>query len=136
MEHHKTLMGNWYEETYFHADERYDKLPPRTRPMDDEIENIPRITRVQKPTGEIFRLDDIEPEERFETETMRAYGPKTRDISMNETITEQRMNCTPEHLREILSVEPSRYIPNYETKEITPEDQFKTVSMETYTRKL
>lgn len=123
-----TLQGNWYEERFFDADTRQIKGNDRIRPRTDEIENIPRIRRQNKPDADVFAPDKDE-EDRFVTDNMRTY---VRHRVHEESVTERRMAASGEHLAEILAAEPNRYIPNYSTKPISPEEQFQTTTGTAY----
>ena len=126
----RTLRGNWYEERFFDADTRNQIGEPRIRPKNDEVENIPRIKRQNRPVADVFFPDKDDPE-RFVSDYQRTY---VRHRNCEETVTQRRMNATPQHLAEILDAEPGRYIPNYSLKPITPEEQFQTTYNTTYKR--
>ena len=126
----KTLQGNWYEERFFDADTRGKTGEPRMRPRNDEVENIPRIKRQNKPVSDVF-FPDQDNTERFVTDYQRTY---VRHRTHEETVTERRMNATPQHLAELLDAEPSGYIPDYSLKPVTPQEQFKTTYQDTFKR--
>jgi hypothetical protein len=58
-----TLHSNWYEERFFHANTRGDTFVDRIRPLEDEVENIPRVTRKTRPTGDVFHFTNNSTEE-------------------------------------------------------------------------
>jgi hypothetical protein len=127
-----TLQSNWYEERFFHANTRSDTFVERTRPLEDEIEHIPRLTRKAKPLGEVFQYkNDETPEEHFLTMSMKTYVHHHPNL---ETITTRRMNTSGEQLREILSKDPTRYICNHALPYRGPEKQFKTIYKKSWVR--
>lgn len=127
-----TLQGNWWEERFFHADTRRDPTETRVRPLEDEVENIPRVARRVLRTGDVFRMENDEtPEEHYKTVSMEAYV--AHDVHQ-ETVTQRRMNTSPERLAEILGSEPPGFIPNYGMPERGPEKQFKTTYQKSYKR--
>lgn len=130
MQQAPTLKGNWYEERYYDADTRKNILEPRVRPKNDEVENIPRITRQNKPDADVYSYDADTPD-RWITDKMASYVVH-RNHEM--TLTERRMNASPEYMAAILSCESPRYLPNYSLKPITPEEQFTTTNMEAFKR--
>lgn len=129
---HSTLQANWYEDRFFHANTRNDEPLQLVRPEHDEVENIPRIARRVKPTGEVFKMENDEsPEDHYTTVSMATY---VQHNARERSVTEERMNTTNEHLREILDFEPTQFIPNYSTKPIPPNEQFKTTYQSSYPR--
>ena len=133
MEHtytNQTLQGNWYEERFFDADTRDKRGEPRVRPKNDDVENIPRIKRANIPTAEVFFPDQENPE-RFVSDYMATY---VRHRNVEETVTQRRMNTTPQQLAEILDAGPGRFIPNYSLKPIPPQEQFETTYNSTFKR--
>jgi hypothetical protein len=130
----RTCGGNWWEERFHGADTRSEEQEPRTRPLDDEVENIPRITRHVRPTGKIFQLhNDETPEEHYLTVSRAMYVEYTRD---NDSITAQRMNTTPEQMQEILSAGPSHYIGDFSLPPRPVGKQYQTTYRKAYVRKL
>lgn len=126
----RTLQGNWWEERFFHADTRGDAAEERVRPAWDEVENIPRVARKCKPTGEVFRMENDEtPDEHFRTVSMQTYVQ--HDLKQ-ENVTQRRMNATAERLAEILAASPPAYIPNHSLPARGPEKQFKTTYQKAY----
>jgi hypothetical protein len=127
-----TLQSNWYEERFFHANTRRDSFIERTRPLSDEIENIPRITLKGKPTGEVFQYKNgSSPEEHYTSMSMKTYVHHHPNL---ESITTRRMNTSGEQLREILSANPNRYICNHSLPYRGPEKQYLTVYRKSYVR--
>jgi hypothetical protein len=127
-----TCQLNWWEERFHHANNRYDDPTLRIRPEEDEIENIPRVTRVTKPLAEVFVMkNDETPEEHFLTVSQKTYVWHHPDL---ESVTKRRMNTTPEQLQEILTAGSTRYLANYSMPLQTPEDRFTTVYMKSYVR--
>lgn len=118
------LEGNWYEERYYHADTRTDEAPSRIRPREDDIENLPRIKRIVHQDAPVFKPDDDDiPQEKYLTETKRAFQPiTTKEV----TTTEKRMRASPQYVQDILSVKPDKKIPNYGLKPVPPQEQFMT----------
>jgi hypothetical protein len=127
-----TLQSNWYEERFFHANTRGDSFTERMRPLEDEIEHIPRITRKSKPIGEVFQYkDDATPEQHYMTMSMKTYVHHHPNL---ESITTRRMNTTGEQLREMLTAKPNRYICDHSLPYRGPEKQFKTIYQKSYVR--
>ena len=126
----RTLEGNWYEERFFGGDADKEQRNPLVRPRNDEIENIPRIRRQNKPDSNVFTPDQDDPD-RFVTDKMRTFVVHR---GHEETLTERRMHTSPEHLAEILKAEPTYYIPNYKPEEFPVEEQFKTTTQTSYKR--
>jgi hypothetical protein len=126
-----TLEGNWYEERFFHANTRRDDGVRRTRPLADEIEHIPRVTRVCKPTGEIFQPDPVDPSQQYQTMSRAAY---VRHRGHEESVTERRMNTSGEQLQEILAASPQRFIPDHRLQALTPDERFKSEYQKSYVR--
>ena len=122
------LLGNWYEERFFHANHRKDPVEHTVRPMEDDVENLPRVTRRVSKTGECFKIDDTDPSDIYHTTSELAYAStKTRSINPQEqSVTFRRMNCSGEELGKMLDVKPPQYLPNYSLAPIPPEEQFKT----------
>ena len=129
------LLGNWYEERFFHADHRKDEVEKTIRPLHDDVENLPRVTRRITKTGECFQIDDPEPEEIYQTTSELAYqASKTRSVNnpQDTSVTYRRMHCTGEELGKMLDVPPPQYLPNYSLAPIPPEEQFKTTYQASY----
>jgi hypothetical protein len=126
-----TLEGNWYEERFFHANTRGDEGARRMRPLTDEIENIPRVTRICQPTGEIFQPDAVDPSEQYQTMSRAAF---VRHRSHEESVTERRMSTSPEKLQEILAAAPQRFIPDHRLPPLAPEKRFKSEYRKSYVR--
>jgi hypothetical protein len=152
-----TCQLNWYEERFYHANTRHDDPTRRVRPEEDEIENIPRVTRVTKPMGEVFHFENGKaPEKHYATiyqkNTKKNYIPKSARRSReaqrakspgyiwhhvdNESVTQRRMNTTAEGLKEILSAGSTRYLPDYSMPYRPPEKHYKTEYMKKYVRQL
>lgn len=143
-----TLQANWYEDRYFPGSSK--KPVEFVRPEYDEVENIPRIKRYHKPTGEVFQPDHVDPEEQYKTVSRETYvnfaaGEKTvqnqtrsRGLSdivpQEESVTQRRMNATPEQIQAILDFETNEFIPNYSLPPVTPEEQFTTTYNSTFKR--
>lgn len=125
------LKDNWYEERFFHADTRADNSGCRVRPRDDEIENIPRITRKALVDAPVFFPDKVDPMDQYLT-THRRDFVKHRDLEM--TLTERRMNTSAQELQEMLSVKPDRFIPDYSLKPISKKEQYQTTHREYFKR--
>jgi hypothetical protein len=127
-----TLQSNWYEERFFHANGRPDPFTVRMRSRDDEIENIPRVTRKIKPMSEIFDFkNDETPEEHFTTVSRKVYVHHHPNL---ENITARRMNTTAEELRDILSAKPNRYICDHSLPYRSPEKHFNSIYQKSYVR--
>ena len=126
----QTLQGNWYEERFFDADTRHTIAEPRVRPKNDDVENIPRIARQNRPVAQVFFPDQDAPD-RFVSDYMRTYVKHT---GHEQTVTERRMATSPQHLAEMLDADPGRFIPNYSLKPITPDEQFQTTYTSTFKR--
>jgi hypothetical protein len=127
-----TCQGNWYEERFFHANTRGDEPVQRTRPLEDEIENIPRVTRLTRPTGDAFRSENDEtPEDHFVTtyqETFVQHEPNFGGV------TARRMSTSPDKLQRMLAAQPTRYICDHSLPFRAPEKQYRTVYQKSYVR--
>jgi hypothetical protein len=127
-----TLQGNWYEERFFTADSRRFETLPRIRPLTDEIENIPRVSRRFLVTGDVFKpTNKATPEEHFLTMSQQTYVQHPR---LNESITARRMNTSPEELRKILGADSTKFLPDYRMPYRGPDKQFKTTYRKSYVR--
>jgi hypothetical protein len=127
-----TCQLNWWEERFHHANTRYDEPTLRVRPEEDEIENIPRVTRVTKPVAEAFTFENDEtPDEHWLSVTHKTYVWHHPDT---ESVTRRRMNTTQEQLQEILSAGSTRYLPDYSMPYQSPKDRFTTIYMKSYVR--
>jgi hypothetical protein len=127
-----TCQGNWYEERFFHANTRGDQPVPRIRRHEDEIEHIPRLTRVTKPTGETFRPENDEaPDEHF----MSMYQATFVDhLPTLDSATIRRMNTSPDKLQRILAAQPTRHVCDHSLPFRSPEKQYRTVYQKSYVR--
>jgi hypothetical protein len=127
-----TCQGNWYEERFFHANTRGDEPVSRTRPLEDEIEHIPRVKRLTKPTGETFRPENDEtPDEHFMSMYQATY---VRHLPSLDSITTRRMNTTPDRLQGMLAAQPTRYVCDHSLPFRSPEKQYRTVCQKSYVR--
>jgi hypothetical protein len=127
-----TLQSNWYEERFFHANTRSDTFVERTRPLEDEIEHIPRLTRKAKPESEVFQFrNDTPPEKHYRSISQETYVHHTPNL---ESITTRRMDTSGEQLQKILSKNPTRYICNHSLPYRGPEKQFKTIYTKSWVR--
>jgi hypothetical protein len=127
-----TCQGNWYEERFFHANTRLDEPQRRARPLDDEIEHIPRVTRLVKPTGGVFLTqDDEDPQEHYTTVSRQTY---VWHQPRNDSVTARRMNTSPEQLQRMLAAQPTRVIPDHSLPARTPQQQFMTIYRKSYLR--
>lgn len=131
---HSTLHSNWYEERFFHANTRGDAFIERTRPLEDEIENIPRVTRKTKPTGEVFQFaktsaEEDDPEDHYKSMSMATYVQHEPNL---DSVTRRRMNAPPEQLQCMLAANPTRYLCDHSLPARTPEKHYKTVYQKSY----
>jgi hypothetical protein len=129
----RTLQGNWYEERFYHADTRRDEGLRRTRPLTDDVGKIPRLTRVCKPTGEVFQPGRFDPAKQYMTVSRATYVPHQM---REESVTARRMNTSPEDMRRMLSATPQQFIPDWRMPQMTPEQRFKSEYQRAYVRHL
>jgi hypothetical protein len=126
-----TLEGNWYEERFFHADTRRDEPDRCTRPLSDELEHAPRVTRLYKGRTEVFQPDAVDPNDHYMTVSQATY---VRHRSNEESVTARRMNTSPEELQRMLTASPQQFIPDHRLPHIPPEQRFKSEYQKSYVR--
>jgi hypothetical protein len=128
----ETLQGNWYEERFFQADSRRYDTVPRMRPMTDEIEHIPRVSRRSLATGDVFQFRNSDtPEEHYLTMSQKTY---VRHPPLNESVTARRMKTSGEELQQMLTAQSTRFLPDYRMPFRGPDKQFQTTYRKSYVR--
>ena len=130
----ETLEGNWFEDRFFDADSRRDEVKKIMRPRNDDVENLPRIARVVRPTGKVFQMtNDETPEEHYKTVSMETY---IDHHYQPDSVTRRRLNTTSEDLQKMLSVGSvdEMHLPDYSLKPRPPEKQYLTTYNKTFIR--